>query len=142
MIPIPGKSLLWKIGAIGAASFALTLAGALILEKQATHRAENERDSLREQIQNPETGYIARLRTSRDNSARLTQGIARQNLQLERLAADGERRLADAEREINRLRLAASTPAAREALTPVSEATTVCARIEEYDTRFLEVLGQ
>lgn len=142
MIPIPGKSLLWKIGAFGASSIALTLAGALILEKQATHRAEKERDSLRAQIEHPDTGYIARLRTCRDNAARLQQDIERQNLRYERLSLQGEQRIGEAEQEIARLRERASAPQTQERMTTPSHAETVCGRFLDYDTRFLEVLGQ
>ncbi len=142
MIPIPGKSLLWKIGAVGASSIALTLAGALILEKQATHRAEKERDSLRAQIEHPDTGYIARLRTCRDNTARLQEDIERQNLRYERLSLQGEQRIGDAERELERLRVRASAPQTHQRMSTSSSEETVCGRFLDYDTRFLEVLEQ
>lgn len=142
MIQLPGIPLLWKIGAISASTIALTLAGALILEKQATHRAEQERDSLRSQIENPETGYIARLRTCRDNTARLQQDVERQNLRFERLSHDGERRLSEAEQELTRLRNRATAPAAIEQMTPTATADSVCGRFEEYDARFMGVLRQ
>lgn len=142
MIPLPGQNLLWKIGAIGASSIALTLAGALILEKQATHRAEQERDSLRVQIEHPDTGYIARLRTCRDNTARLQQDIERQNLRYERLSLQGERRIGEAAQEIALLRERASAPQTQQRMSASSSEETVCGRFLDYDTRFLEVLGQ
>lgn len=140
----PGAALLWKLGAGGASVIALALLGALILEKQATTRAENERDSLQARIEDPDFGYIARLTTCGDNTARLQASLDRQSEQIQVLSEEGQARRTETERRLEELR--AEAEAAQSALDRRLQApllgTTSYERVQEIHGRFLEALGE
>lgn len=88
---------LWKGGAILAAIITVVLAGFLAKTTYDKNKIEEQRVELQKRIEDPVTGYIARLRTSENNVVTLKAAIIKQNtVYREQSVAAGK--------ELNRLR--------------------------------------
>lgn len=125
----------WQAASIGATAIAFGLGVKLAFVTM-------DRNHLRDQIENPATGYKVRLTTAEGNVTRLGAAIDEQNKAIDAAAAKGQQKLADAEillakyqrdngRLDERLKGFLSKPLAGE---------TSCARIEDADKALLEML--
>lgn len=70
---------MWKIFTAGMGVIALILVGLLVKANIENRSITKERDKLERSIADPETGYIVRLKTSRDNVITLEGAVKRQN---------------------------------------------------------------
>lgn len=91
---------LWKFGAIGGALVSLVLGGLLIAAKIEIGVLEDDKKELSDSINNPVTGYAARLQQSNANVAVLKAAVVDQNQKLEALAVQSARDLERTRREI------------------------------------------
>jgi hypothetical protein len=126
----------------GAGIAAALVAVPLIVQTVRLELIKNERDGLRAEISDPDTGYIARLTQCRSNGARLAAEIERQNGAIEGLEsrmadaiAAAEAEAADAREEAAGLRARARRFIER----PIA-GETACARAADVDAAFMAEL--
>lgn len=143
---IPGLSFvtgrLWQIGAVGASLLALTLGIALIFQMGETRSAEQQRDTLSDQINNEETGFVVRLDRCRSNNATLKTAIEDQNDAIEQLTTETEARLTASEAAVSNAeqRAAAAEDRAWRLRHTQPQGETMCDRVIEVDEMVLESL--
>ena len=75
---------LWKIGAMGAAIIAVILSGFLIKVSYDKSNINKQRLELVKRIEDPVTGYVARLATANNNVIVLKGAVEKQNTELRR----------------------------------------------------------
>lgn len=141
MIPfLEGK--LWQAGAIGASAAALVIGVALGVTTIQKNNAVKRADGLAQQIDDPITGYRARLSSCEANVDLLDGEIAKQNDAIERVGAESAARVAQAQAGLAAARRDAADAryrAERLAGATINGAT-VCERFEDADRQVLEML--
>lgn len=75
----PIANLGWKIGAVGAGVLNLVIGFFLISAHIENQSIAKQRDQLQASINDPVTGYVARLTTAQNNVATLTRTVQLQN---------------------------------------------------------------
>lgn len=135
------EARVWQLGTIGASAAAVGLGVALLVSGARLKDAQAARDHLQIAIDQPVTGWAARLTTCQNNTATLQASITGQNAQIDALKAEGVRRtaaaaaaLADAQKETVKARANAA-----EIMKPLVGVDT-CQRVNEADERLLEAL--
>lgn len=98
--------------------------------------------TLDKQLNDPETGALARLATCRSNNIILSGGIDRQNASIAANAARGAAAIADATRSVAdaQIRTAEAQRQAADILTARPTGETVCERLLDTDRRIMESL--
>ena len=143
-LPIPklGASLLWKGGAILAIIATLVISGFLVKSTIENRQITKDKAALYKQINDPVTGYVARLTTARNNVVVLEGAIKRQNAEYTRQSnaakAEMERlrkelRVAQAQRVVYEKR-------AKDLLAAQIKGTTLEERVNDVDRMILEDL--
>lgn len=129
----------WKIGAFVGLAGVVVLTGFLIAEKADNSRLGKRVTALTFEINDPATGYAARLAQSHTNTAQLQTALETQNAAVAaQSAADqkalvaARRRLAEARGEIERLRNAAAVT-----LSYVPQGATACERTQDVINRYV-----
>ncbi len=137
-----GGSLIWKGGAIVAMIASVVLLGFLIKLNYDNKSISKERDKLTQAIQDPVTGYIARLNTSRNNVMILTEAVRKQNSEFTRQskASQAELTRLKAELKIAQAETAVYQRRVQALLGKPIEGKTLVERIEDVDARILKDL--
>lgn len=132
----------WKIGAGIAIVIAVVLSGFILKLTLDNRRLSSESAKLSKQINDPDTGYIARLRTSENNVLVLKGAVVRQNQAYDKLSKDSKAqlealraRLIKAEREAADLRKRAGAIASHKI-----EGVTLEERVLDVDKQIMEDL--
>lgn len=132
----------WKIGAGVAIAIALFLSAFIIKLTLDNRRLSNESSKLSKQINDPDTGYIARLRTSENNVLVLKAAVVRQNEAYDKLSKESKAqlealraRLIKAEREASDLRKRAAAIASHKI-----DGVTLEERVLDVDKQIMEDL--
>lgn len=132
----------WKLGTIGAGIVALVLSALLLSSYFETRSLTHQRDALAVEINDPQTGFIAKLAQAHTNTAQLQAGFEHQIVVMRAAAADNARVLAS-----TRAALAAATATARANQNRVDtlmaappQGNTLQARITDVDNRIMQDL--
>lgn len=96
----PISNLGWKVGAIGAVALNLVIGFFMISAQIERDAVEKQRDQLQLAINDPVTGYVARLTTAQNNVATLKKEVERQNETIRNNAALAAERLARTKAEL------------------------------------------
>lgn len=89
-LPALGAKLLWKVGA-GFAVVATLVLGFFLIKAQIEHKQlVNDKAALTKSINDPVTGYIARLTTANNNVIILKAAVAKQNSEFTRQSNEGK----------------------------------------------------
>lgn len=91
---------IWKIATGGAAVLAIILSSLLLSSYFENRDLMDQRNALSQQINDPQTGYVAQLAQSRTNVAQLKNQIEKQNEAYTQLSETSAARLAEAERRL------------------------------------------
>jgi hypothetical protein len=75
---------IWKMGAIGAAIIAVILTGFLVKTTYDKNNINKQRLELVKRIEDPVTGYVARLATANNNVIVLKGAVEKQNIEFRR----------------------------------------------------------
>lgn len=141
-IPALPSFNLWKLGAGAALVVALIISAVTIKLTIENRQLGRQSADLSKQINDPETGYIARLRTSENNVILLKGAIVRQNAAYAKLSKEStaelnrlRAELAKAEREAADLRKRAAALMSR----PI-KGNTLEERVLDVDNKVLEDL--
>lgn len=141
-MPALGAKLLWKIGAGFAVVATIVLAFFLVKAQLENRSLGKERDKLTKSINDPVTGYIARLTTAQNNVVILESAIKRQNSEFTRQSNAAK---AEMERLRTQLRAAQAESAALQRRvnkimgTPIA-GQTLEQRVQSVDKMVLEDL--
>jgi hypothetical protein len=95
-----GSALSWKVGTIGAAVLAVIIGIFLFSANMENKRIISERDKLSIQINDPKTGYIARLTQARANTDALEAAIVSQNAAMQRQSTEAKLKIEDLRKEL------------------------------------------
>ena len=101
LFPNPVANLGWKIGAVGAGVLNLVIGFFLISAHIENQAIADQRDQLQSSINDPVTGYVARLTTAQNNVAVLTRTVQRQNQALMTNAEIARARLEETRAKLN-----------------------------------------
>ena len=132
----------WKAAAIGAGVVIVGLGITIAVIDLDRAHLRSEVADLTDKIENPQTGYIARLTQAQANVATLKAGLDEQNAKVEAQAAEAKARIAATEKRLVDAQAAAAsakTTLARLMATPLI-GKDVCARLSDADRRLLETL--
>lgn len=91
---------LWKAATGAAGVVVLALAFLLATSYMENRSLANQRNKLSQQINDPKTGYIAKLAQAQSNVVILTMALDEQNKKIEKLGAEHRARVAEAERRL------------------------------------------
>lgn len=140
---IPGiAGLPWKLATAGLAAVSIGLGVYTAVVSLDRARIEVERKSLEQQIQDPKTGYVARLAQAETNVVTARAAVDQQNATLQSKSAADAAALADLSKQVaqaNAATAAANTKIDRLLKTPLAGAD-ACARMNDADKRLLETL--
>jgi hypothetical protein len=135
---------LWKAGAIGSVLVGLVLMAFLIAANAENRDLTRQRDALALSINDPQTGYVARLAQSRTNTEQLKAGFERQIVVMRQEAERNARVL-----ESTRQQLQAANARARDLqrrsdrlMASPPEGENLTERILDVDRRILEDLNR
>lgn len=137
-------SIIWKI-ATGLVGFiTVVLMGLLVATYFENRELMTQRDQLAVSINDPRTGYVARLAQSRTNVQTLKAEVERQSAAYVKLSAESQARLAAAERRLAIAQRATREMEARLAvfLSQPPQGATLEERVLDIDERILKELSQ
>lgn len=137
----------WKLATIGAGIVAATLGFLLFMSNMEKASLNEQKAELTDRIENPRTGYVARLAQANANVVELRTSIERQNTVIRQ--REGEARQAQA--ELERLRGELRTAQANSAelrqrlqrfMATRPQGDSLTERVNDIDRRVLEDLKQ
>lgn len=132
----------WQFGAITASAAAVVCAtgwGVTTLQKRSAEKLVAE---LRDDVENPVSGYVVRLASCQGNLMAMNVALDSQNTAIEQLHKDSDARIAQAEAGLAAAQRSAADAryrAERLAGAQIS-GNTVCERVEDADRQVLEML--
>ena len=131
----------WKIAAAGLLVLVISLGVQLARVAGDRAKIEKQRAALELSIEDPATGYRARLRTCTDNTVTLTEAITAQGEKVKALGEESRAKTAEAQKAIDAAeRGRAAADAKVKSLMRPLVATETCQRVNEADARLLETL--
>lgn len=136
------RARIWQIGTLGAAVIAIGLLVMLGLTHVELNHARHDVAALNARIEDPQTGYIARLATCHGNVGRLQATLDQQTAAVAAKSAADAKALAKAEADLaaERGRSAALQVRANATLAYKPAGADACARIEDIRRRYVEGL--
>lgn len=136
------SSLLWKIGAGSATVLALVLGFFLITTTMESHRIAGERDKLTASINDPNTGYIARLTQERTNVITLKSAIETQNSAYQKQSDSDKAKLAALTKQLAaaQARTADAEKRLKVFMATKPQGATLTDRVTDVDNRILKDL--
>ncbi len=144
IVPSFLQGQLWKVGALAAGVLSVVLTGLLIAATFETRDMTKQRNELSRQINDPATGYVARLAQSRTNEAQLADALEVQKKKFQAAAEVNNAKLKETEAA---LKQAQAQTAAMEArlkgfLATKPRGNTLEERIRDIDARGLKEMVQ
>ena len=135
------QAKVWQLGTGVATAAALVLAISLTVTTAGLHRVENERDDIRASIEEPVTGWGARLGTCQANGEALIGRLDAQSVAVAAMGQSSAARIAEAEKGLAAARRDQSQAVAKVTalMKPLVGADT-CVRLIEADERLMESL--
>ena len=130
----------WKLATGAAGVLSVVLSGMLIVASLENRQIAKHRDELITAIQDPHTGYAARLAQSNTNIATLTEAIKTQNSELDKLSSKSMAMRLHSEQQLALLATENSKlqKSLAKFLDTVPSGNTVCEKLEDVDRRAVE----
>lgn len=135
---------LWKVATAAAGVVSLVLIALLLAANVENRNLMKQRTELSKQINDPETGFVARLTQARTNEAQLRVAIERQRQTFQAAAEQNNARLVETERQLAaaQVQTRQMETRLRSFLSTAPQGSTAEEQISDIDSRGLEEMVQ